>query len=507
MFSEKDKIQIGRQGCSLSAVVKQIELFKAGFPYLRLEKAASPGNGIIVLGEEEKEEAIGFYDKKIAGGVKPLKFVPASGAASRMFQSLYAAKEKLESGISEEEILKSSNDVFHFFNRIKDFAFYNDLARLGSNGISGLKQAIDLLLSGNGLNYGSLPKGLLKFHQYEDGSRTPFEEHLAEGALYAKDKNGKASLHFTVSQAHEKLFRDLFAEIKPKYEKEYSAEFSVGFSHQQPSTDTIAVDIENNPFRESDGSLLFRPAGHGALLENLNGLDADIIFVKNIDNVVPDHLKQTTVDFKKALAGTLLKYQEHIFHFQKELNEKHHAALSSAFLAEAANFLENTLNTKPSEELYYTEKEALQRYLVQKYNRPFRVCGMVKNEGEPGGGPFWARNPDQTVSLQIAESSQVDPNDESQLAIARSATHFNPVDLVCSVKNYKGEKYDLRDFTDPATGFISIKSKNGKKLKALELPGLWNGSMSNWNTLFAEVPVETFNPVKTIADLLRKEHQ
>ncbi|MDX1286043.1 MAG: DUF4301 family protein, partial [Draconibacterium sp.] len=251
---------------------------------------------------------------------------------------------------------------------------------------------------------------------------------------------------------------------------------------------------------------LFRPGGHGALIENLNDLDADVIFIKNIDNVVPDRLKQPTIEYKKALAGVLLKHQEKLFRYQKELNEKHHVALESAFLAEAANFLENTLNTKPERNQYYTEKEELYHYLKEKLNRPLRVCGMVKNEGEPGGGPFWTQNSDGTISLQVVESSQIDPDSVQQQNIVKNATHFNPVDLVCAVKNYKGEKYDLTKFTDPATGFISKKSKDGKELKAQELPGLWNGAMSNWNTLFVEVPIETFNPVKTVNDLLREQH-
>ncbi|MCD6353973.1 MAG: DUF4301 family protein, partial [Prolixibacteraceae bacterium] len=311
----------------------------------------------------------------------------------------------------------------------------------------------------------------------------------------------------TVSPEHQSGFEKLLKEVREEYEPELKVSFEVSFSHQKPSTDTIAVDLNNEPFREPDGSLLFRPGGHGALIENLNDLKADIIFIKNIDNVVPDKLKLPTVEYKKALAGILLKYQEKIFFYQKQLNEKHPVALTSAFLSEASNFLENSLNTKPASNQYYTEKEELCRYLREKYNRPLRVCGMVKKQGEPGGGPFWAKNPDGTVSLQVVESSQIDPESVQQQKIVARATHFNPVDLVCATKNYRGEKYNLLEFTDPATGFISKKSKDGKELKAQELPGLWNGAMSNWNTLFVEVPIETFNPVKTVNDLLRKQHQ
>ncbi|NQU84713.1 MAG: DUF4301 family protein, partial [Mariniphaga sp.] len=394
-----------------------------------------------------------------------------------------------------------------YFQELKNFAFTKDLIKVNKGEELNFNKAINLLLSESGLNYGNLPKGLLKFHKYNDCERTPLEEHLVEGALYSKDNKGKVSLHFTVSPEHQPSFEELLNLIKDKYESNFSVTYEIEFSQQKPSTDTISVDTKNNPFREKDDTILFRPGGHGALLENLNDLDADIIFIKNIDNVVPDRLKNPTIQYKKALAGVLLKYQERIFRYQKELNEKHYTALNSAFLAEAANFLENTLNTKPAENHYYTEKETLYRYLQQKYNRPIRVCGMVKNEGEPGGGPFWALNSDQTISLQVVEGSQIDNKDESQAKLINQSTHFNPVDLICGIKNYKGEKFNLPDFTDPETGFISYKSKDGKDLKALELPGLWNGAMSNWNTLFVEVPIETFNPVKTVNDLLRINHQ
>ncbi len=509
MFSEKDKLQIKERGSAEQTVIKQIENFRRGFPYLRIEEAASVGNGIIQLDVESLKKNQNRYEEKIDNGLKPLKFVPASGAASRMFKALFEALVDCKNSDNPEDVLSKNKAADQFISEIEKFAFYNDLKKiLAKNNVeaTGINQ-IDFLLNEKGLNYGSLPKGLLKFHHYENGERTPFEEHLTEGALYAKDNRNVVRLHFTVSPEHQSAFEELLKEIKEKYEKELDVTFEVSFSRQKPSTDAIAVDLKNEPFREADGSLLFRPAGHGALIENLNDLDADIIFIKNIDNVVPDKMKQPTIDYKKALAGVLLKYQEKIFIYQKELNEKHPVALDHAFLAEAINFLENTLNTKPASNQYYTEKEELYHYLKEKYNRPLRVCGMVKNEGEPGGGPFWAKNPDDTISLQVVESSQIDPQSVQQQNIVKHATHFNPVDLVCATKNYKGEKYNLLDFTDPATGFISKKSKDGKELKAQELPGLWNGAMSNWNTLFVEVPVETFNPVKTVNDLLRDKHQ
>lgn len=508
MFSQKDKIQIKQRGSLPEVVEQQIENFRKGFPFLEVMEAATVGSGIIKLDNSGIEEHKERYDRQIAAGVKPFKFIPASGAASRMFKALFEALEACEKDPDPDTALAKNAAARQFLVNKEKFAFFSDL----KNSLDGYKAEencrswIDFLLNEKGLNYGSLPKGLLKFHKYPEGERTPFEEHLVEGAHYAKDNQNVARLHFTVSPEHRQGFEELLTKVKQHYEKELGVTFEVSFSLQKPATDTIAVDLDNEPFREPDGTLLFRPGGHGALIENLNDLDADLIFIKNIDNVVPDRLKQPTIDYKKALAGVALKYQEKMFRYQKALNDRHPSALDSAFLAEAANFLENTLNIKPPENQYYTEKEELYHYLREKYNRPLRVCGMVKNEGEPGGGPFLARNPDNTISLQIVESSQIDPDSVQQQTIAKHATHFNPVDLVCAVKNYKGEKYDLTKFTDPATGFISKKSKDGKDLKAQELPGLWNGAMSNWNTLFVEVPIETFNPVKTVNDLLRDQH-
>nr|WP_321486783.1 DUF4301 family protein [uncultured Draconibacterium sp.] len=507
MFPEKDKQQIQERGSKLETVQNQIENFKKGFPYLPIEDAASVGKGIIRLSPEDLKKRGDRYDANIADGTKALKFVPASGAASRMFKSLFQALEDFQNK-PHEDVLAANRDAAQYVTELNKFAFAEELEKaIAHDRVQpSATNKLDYLLNEKGLNYGAKPKGLLKFHSYEDGARTPFEEHLVEGAKYAADNGNKASLHFTVSPEHQPGFEALLAEIKDKYEEQLGIEFDVTFSQQKPSTDTIAVDLKNEPFRNADGNLLFRPGGHGALIENLNDLDADIIFIKNIDNVVPDRLKQPTIDFKKGLAGVLLKHQEKVFYYQHELNEKHYTALSSNFLAEAANFLENTLNTKPAKNHYYTEREELYQYLKEKYNRPLRVCGMVKNEGEPGGGPFWAMNADGTISLQVVESSQIDPDSVQQQDIVQHATHFNPVDLVCAVKNYKGDKYDLTQFTDPATGFISKKSKDGKELKAQELPGLWNGAMSNWNTLFVEVPIETFNPVKTVNDLLRDQH-
>jgi hypothetical protein len=511
MFNPEDIQQIKSRGSQIATVEQQIINFQTGFPFLKLTEAASYDRGIIALTSSEIEKYIAIYDAKVAEGLSILKFVPASGAASRMFKSLFSALEKLQKGSSDDEI-KADKEVHQFLEQLNQFAFYEDLKKLASSTSSSLEKAsaiqiLSWVLLEQGLNYGNLPKGLLKFHTYPAGSRTPLEEHLVEGAMYSCNNLKEVNIHFTVSPEHQALFEKHVNEVCANYEQLFGVKYIISFSQQKPSTDTIAVTPENEPFRNNDGSLLFRPAGHGALLENLNDLDADLIFIKNIDNVVPDALKKPTVDYKKALAGILLDLQDKIFYYQKMLKEHHNAALESAFYAEAANFLENVLNVTPPENQYYSEKEELYPYFVHKFNRPIRVCGMVKNLGEPGGGPFLARNRDGSVSLQIVESSQIDFSDAEQAKIAHHASHFNPVDLVCAVKNYEGEKFNLLEFSDPKTGFISSKSKDGKELKAQELPGLWNGAMSDWNTIFVEVPVETFNPVKTVNDLLRKEHQ
>ena len=511
MFKPEDISQIKERGSQFEVVQQQIDNFKSGFPFLKLTEAASNYHGIIKLSDSEIQKYTSVFDEKVSKGLTLLNFVPASGAASRMFKSLFSALKDLQKGKTTAEVT-NDREVALFLDQLNRFAFHNDLQKLTSNEHGSTDEIpvhkhLEGLLYEQGLNYGNLPKGLLKFHSYADGSRTPLEEHFVEGAWYSKNKENIITLHFTVSAEHQQSFEKHVAEIKPKYEQLFGVTYRISFSQQKPSTDTIAVTPENEPFRNNDGSLLFRPAGHGALLENLNDLEADLIFIKNIDNVVPDQLKKPTIKYKKALAGVLLSLQEQIFHYQKILKEHHHSSLESAFYAEAANFLENVLNISPPHNPYFSEKEELFHYFCNKFNRPLRVCGMVKNQGEPGGGPFFALNSDGSVSLQIAESSQIDFNDPEQSAIARNATHFNPVDLVCAVRNYTGEKHNLLKFSDPETGFISHKSKDGKELKAQELPGLWNGSMSDWNTLFVEVPNETFNPVKTVTDLLRKEHQ
>ena len=399
-----------------------------------------------------------------------------------------------------------------FFSRVHDFAFYDELneACVKNTGKDidtliaekNYKAVVANLLESAGLNYGALPKGLLKFHRYEDGVRTPLEEHLVEGALYAAGKTGQVNVHFTVSTEHRALFQRLVDEKVAAYSSRFGVQYQVSFSEQKPSTDTVAADMENKPFRDN-GKLLFRPGGHGALIENLNDLDADIVFIKNIDNVVPDRLKADTVTYKKLLAGALVTLQKKAFEYLELLDSGHY---SHEQLETIIRFVQQDLRCRRAD-IKNLEDADLVIYLRKKLNRPMRVCGMVKNVGEPGGGPFLAYNPDGTVSLQILESSQIDMKDPEKKAMFEKGTHFNPVDLVCAVRDYKGNKFNLLNFVDKATGFISYKSKNGKDLKALELPGLWNGSMSDWSTVFVEVPLSTFNPVKTVNDLLREQHQ
>ncbi len=493
MFTPADTLQIAKRGSTQEGVKQQISNFEAGFPYLKLEAAATIGDGILKLNEAEVETAISNYQARMADLIS-IKFVPASGAASRMFKAMFAHIDK---GGTPSEAVQQVVD------HLTDFAFYEDLKALVDVDTASPKEILEALLLADGLNYAELPKGLLKFHRYDAGARTPFEEHLVEGANYVKDADGVSRLHFTISPAHRHLFIRLLESVLDAYQSSHEVKFEVGFSEQKPSTDTIAVDLENNPFRLDDGTLLFRPAGHGALIENLNELDADVIFIKNIDNVVPDRLKGETYRYKQVLAGTLLAYQGLVFKYLDQLEGE----VTKELIGEIATFLNDDLGTKLPDTFMDMGLVAQAQFLHTKLNRPMRVCGMVKNEGEPGGGPFWVANADGSKSLQIVESAQIDPNEASQQAIMQNATHFNPVDLVCATRDRNGKAFNLLNYTDPQTGFISEKSLSGRELKAQELPGLWNGAMADWLTVFVEVPIVTFNPVKTINDLLRENHQ
>lgn len=504
MINEKDKAFLAAKGISEEKLNAQLAAFATGFPYLELDGAATIGAGVLRPTEEETQAALAAWDAYLADNHEVVKFVPASGAASRMFKDLFAYLDATQ-GHEDTPFIKQ------FFANLKNAAFYSDLdaacKKVHGISIEALMTAnrrrdiISVLLGTEGLSYGKLPKGLLKFHSYDDGARTPAEEHLVEGALYAKDADGNVRVHFTVSPEHRPLFQKLVEEKQDAIAKKYDAKFDVSFSEQKPSTDTVAANPDNTPFRNADGTLLFRPGGHGALIENLNDISADVVFIKNIDNVVPDRMKDCTVKYKKLLAGLLVTAQEQIFSYLEALDG---GLPEREELDDMLRFLEDTLCCHCDRSFSDLE---LADYLFTKLNRPLRVCGMVKNVGEPGGGPFRAYNPDGTVSLQILESSQIDMSDPEKKQMFEGGTHFNPVDLVCGLRDFRGEAFNLPDYVDPQTGFISHKSKDGRELKALELPGLWNGAMSDWNTIFVEVPLETFNPVKTVNDLYREQHQ
>ena len=505
MLSQEDLKQIAGKGITEAQVEAQLEEFKNGFPFLRIDAAAGIGNGIVAPGESERAKYIDAWNAYKAEGRKIVKFVPASGAASRMFKDMFAFL-----GGSEDE--PQTEFEKKYFDNIEKFAFYDELdeacKRNEGKNITALlaegdyKAVVRNMLDAKGLNYGQLPKGLLLFHKYAEGPRTPLEEHLVEGALYAAS-NGEAHIHFTVSHEHKELFKAKVTEKCGLYAAKYGIKYDVTFSEQKPSTDTVAANPDNTPFRNADGSLLFRPGGHGALIQNLNDIDADVVFIKNIDNVVPDRLKADTVTYKQLLAGILVTLQAKAFSYLHLLDT---GTYTHEQLEEIIRFVQRDLCCRKAD-IKQLEDAELVIYLHKKLNRPMRVCGVVKNVGEPGGGPFLTYNQDGTVSLQILESSQIDKSNEEYMRMFTEGTHFNPVDLVCAVKDYKGNAFNLPDYVDKTTGFISSKSKNGRELKALELPGLWNGAMSDWNTVFVEVPLSTFNPVKTVNDLLREQHQ
>lgn len=507
-FTEKDLQQFASLGLTVEAVNQQINNFKKGFPKTELIDAATPQNGgIVCFSDEEITKYVTLY-KRLSKGKKLLKFVPASGAASRMFKDLYAFSATYFGVANNFE--KEFPTVKEFLQHIRTFAFFEDLeacmdsyaADFGDYMDRGdFSTVINFLLKEQFMGYGSLPKALLKFHRYGELQRTPLEEHIIEGAEYAKSSDGTVNLHFTVSPEHRALFRKKIAEIKRYYETALNIKINIKLSEQKHYTDIIAVDEYNEPMRDEDGKLIFRPGGHGALIENLNECRADLIFVKNIDNVVPDWMKHTTRVYKQALAGLLLDLQQQNFEYLKGLS-----TANKKQLRDTMKFAKEKLHISLPEDFENQSIDQQRAILFEKMNRPMRICGMVKNQGEPGGGPFFTRNSHGNISLQVVETAQINRKDPQQEAILAGATHFNPVDLVCATKDYKGHYFDLRKYVDPETGFISKKTKGSQVMKSQELPGLWNGAMAEWITLFVEVPLATFNPVKTVNDLLRKEH-
>jgi hypothetical protein len=502
LLSNEDLKAMDKKGINVQEVLRQLETFRRGIKPIRLIKPATLGDGIVRIPPDERKLLVSIHDQAAERG-RMLKFVPASGVASRMFRDWYRWYQK--GRIDSDEVANK------FLEDVVRFAFYDDLRKVMAQGGEDVEKVIrkgrcmdilEFILTQRGLNYVWYPKALLKFHIYPGHSRTALEEHLVEAALYVQDAKKICRIHFTISKEHESQLKDMLSHIKGYYEKRFGVKYEITLTIQHPSTDTIAVDMENKPFRDRSGKIIFRPGGHGALLKNLNAIDGDIIFIKNIDNVVPDRLKDITILHKKILGGYLVRLQNEIFHHLDLLSKErvNHELLSSVI-----RFCQ--------EKLFLTFPDAFQDYSIaakrefvfQKLNRPVRICGMVKNEGEPGGGPFWIQE-GENRSLQIVELDQLDLNSEDQKNIWKSSTHFNPVDLVCGVRNYQGEKFNLNPYVNMDAAFISKKSHEEGELKALELPGLWNGSMAFWNTVFIEVPLETFNPVKTIDDLLRQSH-
>lgn len=505
MFRKKDLEQLAQRGISVEAAEAQMARFATGFPFLTIKSAATPGAGITVLDEAERTRAEERWTRYLADGGEVLKFVPASGAASRMFKALY------EFAGGDTDTPAEGSPVAKILASLDSLPFIADLRRtvekIHSKSLDQLlaegrnRDIIAAIIRPEGLNYGQLPKALLKFHAYSpDESRTPLEEQLTEGAQTAANSRGIVRLHFTVSGNHRRLFEEKLAEAIPATEKRTGLKFDVTLSEQKASTDTLAANIDNNEPFLVDDALFFRPGGHGALISNLNDIDSAVVFIKNIDNVVPDSRREPTIHYKRVIGGYLMLLHDEIVSLISAIDR------GEDVNAAAIEFMRTKLCIEDPR-FDSLKGEDLTRLLRAKLDRPLRVCGMVRNEGEPGGGPYITVNPDGSSSPQVLESTQIDLSRDDYRDMMAHATHFNPVDLVCYIKNPEGRKYDLTQHTDPATGFISSKSAAGRELRAMELPGLWNGAMSDWNTAFVEVPIDTFNPVKTVNDLLRPMHR
>lgn len=515
MLTETDLRQLKALGIDQTQFYRQIDLFLRGGCNLRLRRPCTVGDGVRQILPEEREKYLQFHSEAAAAG-RFIKFVPASGAATRMFRSLFQIQGSYD---GKEEIFRKGSqgdrgarEFWRFLEKIESFAFYKDLQdSLAQDGFSlesllkedRLDIVLEYLLTDQGLNYGSLPKALVKFHSYDSGSRTAFEEHLDEAAECIQDANRICRLHFTVTQKDEEKFRKFAKQVTPIFAQKNQVSYEIEFSLQTRSTDTIAVDQSNKPLRDEQGCLLFRPGGHGALLTNLHNLQGDLVFIKNIDNIAPEPKRELGSYWNRLLGGYLVAAERAIHDLLGRLATEDFAGIRQEIEEYAKDKLH--IDFPESYEQYsILEKK---KYLCKKLNRPLRVCGVVPNVGEPGGGPFWEEKSDGTVSLQIVESAQVNLLDPQQRAIWSSSTHFNPVALVCKLRDRAGTPFNLPTYADQEAVFITRKSYNGLGIKALELPGLWNGSMADWITIFVEMPGETFCPVKTINDLLRPEHQ
>ncbi len=517
-FRQDDHIQMQSLGISEEEVKSQIKIFRKPLFFARLRRPCTLGDGIQQISPDVLGHYIQLHEEAAREG-RFMKFVPASGAASRMFKFLFEIYEQnVPTAIEEfhgqaDEGEGRARDFLCFQNGIRTMPFFQDLKAVMSReglsieellGQNQWQEILKYLLTGQGLDYGSLPKGLLKFHRYPSGSRTAFEEHLVETIHTVRDDKGICRLHLTVSPEHEEAFRQYYDKIRPGYEQQLQCVLEVTFSVQKHSTDTIAVDLENRPFREKDGRLLFRPGGHGALLSNLANIGRDLIYIKNIDNVLPDRLRDPTILWKKVLGGLLVEIQKTVFRYVRQLKE---GSRDAGLFERAIDFAKNRLLLPEPKAFKQWSVEKKRNFLLNRLNRPMRVCGMVKNKGEPGGGPFWVEGKDGSLSVQIVESAEVNSQSKEQQEIWGSSSHFNPVDLVCAVRDFRGNPFSLKNYVNPEAVFISQKSKEGRDLKSLELPGLWNGAMAEWITLFVEVPITTFNPVKMINDLLKSDHQ
>jgi len=512
-FSSQDFLQIYEHGIPFEKIQTQLSILKKGIPKSNLISPATISNGILNLSEADFEIKAALFDENKAA-LKLKKFVPASGAASRMFKFLTAflndfniEKESVNAYINRKKDSQLSlfivgMDKFPFFEAVYQklkqvYPDFDSLHRDYKN-----YYFIKLLLSSDYFDFANKPKAVLPFHQYKNHIANPIEEHLNECVHYASS-NDVSNLHFTVSEIHQTQFEKCVGEVKAKIESESGIKIEISYSYQNKRTDSITVDLKNNPVRSENGKLIFRPGGHGALIENLNTLDSDIIFIKNIDNVIQNHIDKIAL-YKKALAGILIELQAQVFGYLKIMDEN---LINAEILEEIILFLKRNINIELTSDFYKFTFENKVIKIRELLDRPIRVCGMVKNEGEPGGGPFWVMDEKGKISLQIVEASQVDLSNKKQEAILADATYFNPVDLVCGIKNYKNQKFDLTKFVDKNTGFIVEKSNAGETVKSYELPGLWNGAMADWLTVFVAVPIITFNPVKTVNDLLKPAHQ
>jgi nicotinamide riboside kinase len=510
-FSSLDFVQIQEHGVLLENIQNQLNFFKNGIDKAFLTAPGTILNGILKLSEADFQEKVDFFDAH-KSALKLKNFVPASGAATRMFMFLSAflnefniENESINAYINRKKDTELSlfivgMDKFPFFkevySKLKEVFPDFDLMKRDHKNYNFIK----ILLSSEYFDFANKPKGIIPFHKYKTHIATAIEEHLYECAHYSSS-NGKSLLHFTVSEIHQNLFEKVVDVVKSKVEMELETKIEISYSYQNKSTDTVAVDLNNIPFRDENGQLVFRPGGHGALIENLNNLNADVVFIKNIDNVIKKNI-ESIVFYKKALAGILIELQQQIFNFLNEIEN-----VAEDKLIEIEAFAKNKLNIEIPVDFSKYTFENKKSYLKTVLDRPIRVCGMVKNEGEPGGGPFWVRDSKGSISLQIVETSQVDLTNANQVKILADATHFNPVDLVCGLRNHKNKRFDLTRFIATNSGFIVQKNKNGMPLKSYELPGLWNGAMAKWISVFVEVPLITFNPVKTVNDLLKPSHQ